>query len=289
MAIKKDIYNLAQSTEAEIKTVGEEIRLDLNLVPNPNLTNGTITGIVTDKETGLPIVGAVVKIMSSSYTPLAHVITGPDGSYIFSPFTPGNNYRVFASEAGYELATTSPFSLLANQTVNKALVATPDATLLKSFIAGDVYDEAGAPIFGSVVELYSVDAEQNETLVGIAFTNEYGQYSFRELDPSAYIVKFSSISYTPNTSYIDITDDSTIAKVDATMIADPQASMGTVSGIISDSAGAVVGADVILYRVEESGSLTPVAMTKTIEHGVYLFVNTPQGNYIVKSSKTVMA
>ncbi|MEG0691479.1 MAG: carboxypeptidase-like regulatory domain-containing protein, partial [Oscillospiraceae bacterium] len=63
----------------------------------------------------------------------------------------------------------------------------------------------------------------------------------------------------------------------------------TISGIITDDVGAaVIGADVILYRVETDNSLTPIALTKTIANGVYLFVNTPQGNYKIKSSKTVV-
>ena len=289
MSIKKDIYQLAQSPEGKIQSVGEEIRLDLNLVLNPNLTNGSITGTVIDSITGEPLGGAVVKIMSNNYTPLAHVITGADGSYIFSPFVPGNNYRLFASALGYSLATTNPFSLLANQAVVQPIVATPDASLLKSFIAGDIFDEAGVPISGAVVELYSVNDQLEETLEGISFSNEYGQYAFREIEEASYIVKFAAIGYIPSTSAITITNDNTIANVNSTLSADPQASKGTVSGIISDDSGAVVGADVILYSVQTDGSLIPIAMTKTIANGVYLFVNTPQGDYVVKSSKTTMA
>lgn len=85
--IKKDIYQLAQSPKATIAGVGEEVRIDLNLEPNPNLNSGTITGTVTNTD-GQPISGAVVKIMDNDYNPLAHVITGSDGSYIFHPFCP---------------------------------------------------------------------------------------------------------------------------------------------------------------------------------------------------------
>ncbi|MEG0753768.1 MAG: carboxypeptidase-like regulatory domain-containing protein [Angelakisella sp.] len=286
--VKKDIYNLAQSPKTTISKVGEEVRVDLSLEPNPNLNSGTITGTVTDT-TGNPISGAVVKIMDNNYNPLAHVITGGDGSYIFSPFAPGNNYRVFASAPGYSLATTDPFSLLANQNIIQDIVATADPTLLKSFIAGDIVDDHGAPISGAVVELYSVDAENNELLIGLSFSNEYGQYVFRQVEKGNYAIRISALGYTSIRTTISITTDGSIAKVDSTLVPDPMASKGTISGIISDADGAaVVGADVILYKVETDNSLTPIALTKTIANGVYLFVNTPQGDYKVKSSKTVL-
>lgn len=286
--IKKDIYKLAQSETASIQEVGEEVRIDLNLEPNPNLNSGTITGTVTTTG-GTPIPNAVVKIMDNDYTPLAHVITGADGSYIFSPFAPGNNYRVFASCAGYELATTDPFSLLAKQSVNKDIVAISDPTLLKSFIAGDIVDDKGKPLGGAVVELYYLDEQGDEVLSGLAFSNEYGQYVFREVEEGNYVIRISALGYTSMRNTVAFTSLNSIAKVDSTIVADPLASKGTVSGIISDAAGnAIVGADVILYLVEEDESLTPVGMTKTIANGVYLFVNTPQGNYKVKSSKTIM-
>ncbi|MEG0691478.1 MAG: carboxypeptidase-like regulatory domain-containing protein, partial [Oscillospiraceae bacterium] len=215
--IKKDIYELAQSPKKTIAGVGEEIRIDLSLVPNPNLNAGTITGTVTTT-TGSPIPGAVVKMMDSDYNPLAHVLTGPDGSYIFSPFLPGTNYHIFASAVGYDLATIAPFSLLPNQTIQKNIVATSDPALLKSFIAGDITDQAGLAIYGAVVELYSVDAEQNETLVGVVFSNEFGQYVFREIDQGDYSIRISALGYETITTTVSITADGTIAKVDSTLV-----------------------------------------------------------------------
>lgn len=286
--IKKDIYQLAQSPKATIAGVGEEVRIDLNLEPNPNLNSGTITGTVTNTD-GQPISGAVVKIMDNDYNPLAHVITGSDGSYIFSPFLPGTNYRIFASAPGYELATTDPFTLLVKQTIEKDIVAAKDLTLTKSFIAGDIIDDHGAPVGGAVVELYSIDAQNNELLAGLSFSNEFGQYVFREVEQGNYAIRISALGYTATRTTISITADGTIAKIDSTLVPDPQSSKGTISGIIADETGAaVVGADVILYSVASDGSLTPIALTKTITNGVYLFVNTPQGDYKVKSSKTVL-
>lgn len=286
--IKKDIYQLAQSPKATIAGVGQEVRIDLNLEPNPNLNSGTITGTVTDMD-GHPISGAVVKIMDNDYNPLAHVITGDDGSYIFSPFLPGTNYRIFASAPGYALATTDPFTLLIKQTLKKDIVAARDLTLTKSFIAGDIIDNKDAPVGGAVVELYSVDEKNNELLAGLSFSNEFGQYVFREVEQGDYEIHISALGYTATRTTISITADGTIAKIDSTLVPDPQSSKGTISGIITDDTGAsVVGADVILYHVEADGALTPIALTKTITGGVYLFVNTPQGDYKVKSSKTVL-
>lgn len=286
--IKKDIYQLAQSPKATIAGVGQEVRIDLNLEPNPNLNSGTITGTVTNTD-GQPISGAVVKIMDNDYNPVAHVITGSDGSYIFPPFLPGTNYRIFASAAGYELATTDPFTLLMKQTIEKDIVAKKDLILTKSFIAGDIVDDHNLPLGGAVVELYSIDEQGNELLAGLSFSNEFGQYVFREVEQGNYAIRISALGYTATRTTISITADGTIAKIDSTLVPDIQSSKGTISGIITDDTGAaVVGADVILYSVAADGSLTPIALTKTIASGVYLFVNTPQGDYKVKSSKTIL-
>ncbi len=281
----RDKYKLAQSPTKTIAEVAEEIRIDLNLTPCPNLHGGTIQGTVTDENEQL-IQGAVIKIMDSDYNPIAHTITGSDGKYIFTPFPPGSDYHLYVSAVGYELETIDPFTLNEDQTLTKDIRIKKDITSKLSFIAGDVFADKNQPIMGAVVQLFSIVSDV-ETLVGLVFSNEYGQYVFRELPQGNYSIRISALGYISVKTDVSITAPSTISKIVTNMNVDPVVSKGTISGIITDeNNNPIVDADVILYRVEKNKSLTPIALTKTIANGVYLFVNTAPGDYKVKSTKT---
>ena len=71
------------------------------------LSTGTLKGKVTDKDTGLPIEGAVINADSHSAT------TNSSGDYIMS--LPVGNYTVTASKEGYQENTTTA-EILENQT-----------------------------------------------------------------------------------------------------------------------------------------------------------------------------
>lgn len=284
-SVKKDFYKLGQSEKMVLKGLGEEIRIDLNLLPNENLHGGIITGVVKNPD-GTPNSGAIIKIMGNDYTPLAHTISGEDGSYTFPLFKAGTGYRIFASAMGFKLCTLEQFSLLEDQSVTKDFDLLVDASLTKSFIAGDIFDKQQKPVLGSNVNLYLVK-DKVETLVASTFTNEYGQYVFRELEVGDYKIKITGLGYLSATAAVTISKDASIAKIVSNLQVDELSSRGTISGIITDDKGQpIMDADVVLYRVESDDSLTPIALTKTITGGVYLFVNTDQGNYRIKSSKT---
>lgn len=288
--VVQDQYNLGQSVKKSLAGLGEEIRIDLNLTPNIHLDEGTIFGTIKDVK-GNPIKGAVIKIMDKDHNPVAHTVSGEDGSYIFSPFPPAAEYHMYAQAKGYILGEIMPFPLLPKQQVEKNFVMKDDPKALLSTIAGEVINtnEPPDPIKGAVVNLYIVSELGLETLIAITYTNQYGQFTFRDLIKGNYIVKISALGYIPLSIAVIINKDSTIANVIANISIDPEASKGTISGIIADeNKTAIANADVVLYRVEIDESLTPIAITKTNNEGIYLFVNVPQGNYKIKSTKTIL-
>lgn len=285
----QDQYELGQSIKKSLSELGQEIRLDLSLKPNPNLDAGTIFGTVKDTQ-GNPIPGATIKIMDKDHNPLAHTVTGPDGSYIISPFPPGPEYHIYAQADGYLLAEQLPFALLPRQQVEKNFILTRDPDAILSIIAGDVRDNQTPPhvVKGAIVNLYQVDELGHETLIAVTYTNEFGQFTFRDLQKGNYIIRISGLGYIPVAISVIISADSTIAKVMATLNVDPQASKGTISGVITDNNNVpIADADVVLYRVEADGSLTPIAVTRTNDEGVYLFTKVPQGDYKIKSTKSI--
>lgn len=286
--VRQDMYKLGQSEGKSIQDLAEEIRLDLQLQPNENLDGGTVYGKVVDDAVN-PIENALIKIMGNDYQPLAHTFTAADGTYSFTPFQPGNNYRIFAIADGYKLQEQIQFNLLANQEVEKNFTLEVDPNASKSIIAGDIFDNTtNQPIEGAVVRLYQVDAEQVETLYALTYTNEFGQYVFRELDQNNYIVRITALGYQPAATNVVIDQAGQIANVVTDLQVDTNTERGTVSGLITDDANQPISqADVILYKVETDNSLTPTAFTKTNNQGAYLFINVPRGDYKIKSNKMV--
>lgn len=226
--------------------------------------------------------------MDLSYNPLAHTVTDSNGNYSFDPFPAGTGYRIFASAAGYTLGEQLPFNLTEDSTVtqNFTLQADPNANL--TFIAGDVYDSSNNAISGAVVELFLIQVQEGQqisTLQAVTFTNDFGQYVFRDLAQGNYIVTIAKIGYVSVNSSVTI-DNLNPNKLVTILSVNPILAKGTISGIITDNAdNPVVGADVILYRVETNKTLTPLAATRTIDGGVYLFTNIDQGDYKIKSTE----
>lgn len=289
ISVKEDKYILGQSGKKSLKELAEEIRLDLSLKPNPNLQAGTVYGVVNDSQ-GTPIPGALVKIMDSDHNPLAHSITGSDGNYTFSPFPAGTNYHNYAIAQGYLLAEGIPFTLLAGQKIQKDFTLSIDTDATKGIIAGDINSSKdNKPIKGAAVNLYSLDNLGNKTLIGVTFTNEFGQFTFRELDKGNYIVQISALGYVPESNSITINQDGQIAHVVLKLEIDPMSARGTISGIVTDDNNMPINsADVVLYKVGDDDNLTPISFTKTNDEGLYLFVNVQQGDYKVKSNKTII-
>lgn len=285
--IKQDKYILGQSVSKSIASVAEEIRLDLKLSPQPLNNAGSVTGTVKD-ENGNPVPNALVKIMDSNYEPMFHAITAADGTYTIDNVPAGSGYNIFAIATGKALNQGVSFSIAASQVITKDFTLVNDPSSQLGIIAGDLYDSAtGAPINGAVISLYKVNEDQTEVLVAITYTNQYGQFVFRGLNIGNYSIRVSALGYIGTSSTVSITTQGQIVPSIINITQDPNASRGTVSGIITDQNNQpIVEADVVLYRVNEDNSLTAVAFTKTNSAGVYLFINVPQGNYKVKSNKT---
>lgn len=285
--IKQDIYILGHSQVQSLTSVGQEIRLDLQLQPQPLNQTGKLTGTVTDSN-GNPVPNALVKIMDSSYNPLLHGITATDGTYTIDNVPAGTGYTVFATAAGMALNQGTTFTISAGQVITRNFTMVADPTTQLGIIAGDLYQYGSTtPINGAVVSLYSVNADETEVLVATTYTNAYGQFTFRELATGNYIVRISMLGYISSSSTVTIGTSGQIISVIAHLTVDTNASRGTVSGMITDNNNnGIAGADVVLYKVNADGSLTAVAFTKTNSAGVYLFMNVDQSQYIVKSNQT---
>ncbi|MBZ4664316.1 MAG: carboxypeptidase regulatory-like protein [Caloramator sp.] len=280
-----DLYILGQSVAKELTGIGQEIRIDLDLQPNPNIDSGTIIGTIKD-ENGNPIPGAIIKIFDAQGNPIAHTFTDAQGNYTFSPFPPGTQYYISSIAPGFIFSPLQLFALQARQQLQIDITLTSDPKANLSIIAGDVFATTSEPIQDAIVQLFKVNQDQTETLIGTTFTNQTGQFLFMDIDQGTYKIRTSKFGYVSDTSTILIDANRMIGKLVITLNVDPNASKGTISGYIKDDNNQPIeNAVVTLYRVEADGKLTPIKFTRTNAQGMYLFSDVPNGNYKVKANK----
>lgn len=106
------------------------------------------------------------------------------------------------------------------------------------------------PIDGAIVFLYKVK-DNDEILLAISHSNEYGQFVFSEVELSKYEIKINSLGYLDESMSVEILKENHIMLIKPTLMPDPNTENGTVSGIITNNDNTpIVGADVILYKVD---------------------------------------
>src|SRR5690606_34810694 len=103
-------------------------------------------GIVTDKETGEPIPEALVTLFDASFTQLAQVKSGADGSYDFGTVTCGEIYYVRGEKEEYEtneqkitIPETSGETELPIELEKKVKAVTVGDDLAKAFGIKEIY------------------------------------------------------------------------------------------------------------------------------------------------------
>ena len=286
ITIKQDKFILGQSSSKTIASLGEEIRLDLQLQPVTPTIGATVEGRVTDTN-GVAITNALVKIMDSNFEPLLHAVTNSDGDYLFNNIPASNSYTIFAIAPGKKIKQGQGFSLSDGASKKVDFVLENDPAMQLAIIAGNLYQSGTTnPVNGAIVTLFEVDENGLETLSAITNTNEFGQFVFREVANGNYNINISALGFISDSVTASVTSAPQIISINPTLQPDPNSQNGTVSGVILDNLNAPIDrADVILYEVNEDDSLTPVAFTKTNSAGVYLFINVPQGTYKVKSNE----
>ena len=112
---------------------------------------------------------------------------------------------------------------------------------------------------------------------------------FRDIESGSYFLKINATGFFSEYYPVEIIKPRSICQVNAVLKEDLKSSKGIILGVISDcDEMPLANADVILYRVGTDISLVPVAYTRTNHEGIYLFVNVPQGEYLVNSNRSIL-
>lgn len=277
-----ELYNLGYSSTFDV-TGREELTENLNLTENPVATSGILAGTVTSDGSGLS--GATVKIYDVNDNPVEHTNTGGNGQFTIANI-PIGSYKITAIKDGYLLPLTIPFTIQQNKTTTVTIDLTADSEASLNVLYGIIrttVDET--PIENAVVNLYS-NTTPDPTLIINALTNDNGQYIFGLVPAGEYYITSTKLGfYTNQTALINLTTNEFVSS-DISLIADPLANTGTISGFIKELASGqpIEDAGVALYSVVNEVE-TLVDTTRTNVSGKYLFTNVSPGTYIVKSTK----
>lgn len=292
-----DKYNLGQSESKELNTAAQEISIDLCLEPNTyELTFGRVYGQAIDSN-NVPVENALIDLMTIGYDSSIHTLTDKNGNYSIENVQP-SSYTIFATAKGYKSQEGIGFTITKFQEIERNFILSGESEMALGVIAGDLLDiTTNNAIAGGVISLFQGNNDSLGPMVAISYTNEYGQFTFRDLKKGDYAVQASALGYNSVTVNTSIFMDGQIVSMKLMALIN-NIYQSTVSGMITnDNNYPIDRADVILYQVHSQAlsdtkfigplkeNLTPVAFTRTNERGIYLFAHVPMGTYKVKSNK----
>lgn len=240
--------------------IGEIRTLNAVLTPNP----GTITGIITNAQTGAPVVGTLVEALDNRNSILSTALTAVDGGYTLSSLAPATNDRLRISADTY-VTQVIGFSINAGQTrtINAAL--SPIAGTLTGVITDSV---TGAPLLGASIRVFTSEGITLQT----RSSGADGSYTIPSLQPGSYSIVIMEEGYAGRTIGAMIN----AGAVTALNVALQQLA-GAISGTVTDTNGNPI-ADAII-RIYSNNII--VVRVATNEDGTYDIGNLAPGSYYV--------
>lgn len=255
---------------------GEESVVDFVLEANP----GSISGTVTDENTGDPIVGALVEarvatLALSDEGPVSmfavfHTLTDSNGFYVLSGLSPGS-YVVQAQMDNY-------------QSEIKGAIVAPDEDTIVDFslqpnpgsIVGTIIDtDSGDPLASVIVEV-----KQGNTTVAQGFTDADGKFRIDGLAPGRYTVQVRADNFQGQFFAVTVSANQTDT-VNFSLVSDPGALIGTVKNTNDEP---LIGSTVTL---ELHGVSVQSALTDN--DGNFSITGLSPGSYTVRASKSGFA
>lgn len=283
MSFFVDKYLLKKSSVQQLPSGGQEIRIDVELNQNPDLNAGSLTGTVTDPE-GEAVNGAVEKVLTKQFDPVAHTNTNVEGQYLIRDLEPGS-YNVLAVNGIYFRSEVKGVSIPAKKqvTVDLSFDEPPFSPPL-AVVWGRVLDSSDSPIEDAVVNAYSVQ-DGEEVLFAETITNSTGQYFVNGLPDGEYLFRASAQGYKISPDQVITIEDGENQESNFVLTVHPEENKGTVNGIVTDAEGQPIAGLVFvgLYSLDEQDIETLVNVTKTNENGLYLFGNVEPGRYLIKA------
>ncbi len=230
-------------------------------VQNFLLSGNTLSGVVTNAVTGLPISGATVQVVDSANVTNT-VTTDGSGNYSVSGVATGAA-TVTASKTGYGSSTATPTIVLGANTQNLQL----SSNTLSGVVTNAV---TGLPIAGVTVQV--VDSAN---VTNVIVTGAGGTYSVTNIATGVATITASKTGYGSTTASPTIVAGANTRNL--------QLTANTLTGIVTNS---VTGLPIsgVTVQVVDSANVTNVIVTGA--GGTYAVTNIAAGAATVTASKT---
>lgn len=231
----------------------------------------TVTIMVADSQTGLPLAGASVKLYSQGNKLVAGPkLTDSDGMVTFAGLADGNYTAVVdGAPRGYVMDTTTiPITVTANNDIQEVFTATIAASLC-------IYlkDEDGNPLVGDFTVRH-----QNGTKVGTYKTGVNGEVIIPDLEDGYYVVEQN----TAPAGYVMTNATQTVRVVAGRMaeltFINRDKPFIVVNGYISKS---TIGVPDATYELRDTNNNFIMSMTAD-SHGQVIFEDLKPGTYVIK-------
>ena len=242
------------------------------------LSNGMISGTVTDHSTGNPIAGAYAYVYDSSGYYLTYAVTSSSGAYT-TPGLPAGSYTVKFSATGYAPFTYSGTVSVSIGTTTSGINA---ALTADGAISGTVTNASGQTNLASV----SVTAyDSSGSYVTSTSTATDGSYTLENMVPGTYELEFTPSSgpnYLPQYYH----GESTLGSADPVTVTSGQtttgigaglATGGQVTGKVTDSATGQPIQYAYAELLNASGGY--VSYVSTAADGSFTLTALPTGTY----------
>lgn len=223
-----------QTRAVGVKPKNNQVTI-VNIALTPN--GGTISGMVTDALSSLPINGASIYVFQTG-TFIASQTTNVFGTYTISDLAPGT-YTILVIASGFQgqvkgAQVTSGMTI----TVNFALIQLPGA------ISGQITDAlTSIPLQDAQIEVFL-----DSILVGFANSDINGNYTIPDLAPdNNYVVIVSRTDYENQSIGAEVIAN-TITTLDIALEPNP----GTIAGKVIDAntSNPIPGATIFIFQNE---------------------------------------
>ncbi|MED4452355.1 carboxypeptidase regulatory-like domain-containing protein, partial [Metabacillus fastidiosus] len=246
---------------------GASISSNITTIVNLALaaTPGSITGQITNAETGTPIIGAniEVRVLDSSGAVISTVLSDQSGKYLVNGLAPGP-YTLIISSANFQTTAVSEI-VTAGQTTAANISLNPSPGSISGTV---VNSQDGTPIGGASVNIIN----SKNALITTVLTGQDGTFIVNGLSPDQYTLTFFSIN-SQNGSVGVVVQSNLTTPVTASLIPEP----GTISGTVSP---AVIGTNVRL--VDNNGIFIDSVVVNP--DGSFQFSNLTPGSYTLSAT-----
>ncbi len=216
LVVSTTAENFGSDTATVILNPEETSVVTLRLSPNP----GSLTGLVTDLQTGNAISGSVVLISTETGSQLTNTVSDGFGQFLVEGLNPGS-YRAIVSADGFSTQTAS-FTIRSGIQTVLSFALTPQPGTIQGTI---INQQTGQPIGGAAIVARFLSP--SGPIIATTLSDAQGIYVIPNLAPNVYTVIATADSFGSGEASVNVPANQTVS-ADLLLSENPAEVEGTV-------------------------------------------------------------